>query len=414
MTTGAAADPAARDRWLRGTRAIAWMTGLVAAGLTAAFSIAAAHAFKGHDGRAHATRVSATAGRSHSHLTVPPPQHVPAISGAPTPLQAPSQPPAAAAPSRHRRPRCQARRDRARDRAVARARHDSERRGPPTTGDGGGTCRRRGGACGDRPVVQPVSRRLRAFAPQCGRRPAGPGEPAAAEAIVAALRAAELSNGAVDPTVGEALILAGYDRTFSAGLREPPQALSARRVPGWRAVCVDRARGRVTIPAGVRLDLGATAKALAADRAATAAAAAAGCGVLVNLGGDIAVAGTQPPEGWPVRVADDHRASLAAPGQSLTIRSGGLATSSTTARCWGTASHHIIDPRTSRPTRSRWRTVSVAAGSCVDANTASTAAIVLDDAAPDWLESHRLPARLVARDGAVLTVAGWPAERVAA
>ena len=98
MTTGAAADPAARDRWLRGTRAIAWITGLVAAGLTAAFSIAAAHAFKGHDGRAHATRVSATAGRPHSHLTVPPPQHVPAISGAPTPLQAPSQPPVAAAP----------------------------------------------------------------------------------------------------------------------------------------------------------------------------------------------------------------------------------------------------------------------------------------------------------------------------
>lgn len=253
---------------------------------------------------------------------------------------------------------------------------------------------------------------------ELSRLNAGAGRPTAVtplllEAIGAALRAAELSNGAVDPTVGEALILAGYDRTFSAGLREPTQALSARRVPGWRAVCVDRVRGRVTIPAGVQLDLGATAKALAADRAATAAAAAAGCGVLVNLGGDIAVAGTQPPQGWPVRVADDHRASLTAPGQSLTIRSGGLATSSTTARCWGTASHHIIDPRTSRPARSRWRTVSVAAGSCVDANTASTAAIVLDDSAPDWLESHRLPARLVARDGAVLAVAGWPAERVA-
>lgn len=233
------------------------------------------------------------------------------------------------------------------------------------------------------------------------------------EAILAALRAAELTDGAVDPTIGEALILAGYDRDFSVGLKQPAHPLSARRVPGWWAVSVDHALRRVTTSRDVRLDLGATAKALAADRAA-AAAAAGGSGVLVNLGGDIAVAGSPPLNGWPVRVADDHQAPPDAPGQWLTIRSGGLATSSTTVRRWGLASHHIIDPRTGRPAASRWRTVSVAAASCVDANTASTAAIVRGDDAPAWLEAHGLPARLVDRNGEVLTVASWPEELIAA
>lgn len=235
------------------------------------------------------------------------------------------------------------------------------------------------------------------------------------EAIVVALRAAELTEGAVDPTIGEALLLAGYDQDFSVGMREPALRLSARRVPGWQAVSVDLALRRVTIPRGVRLDLGATAKALAADRAAAAAAAATGgSGVLVNLGGDIAVAGSAPSGGWPVRVAEDHRAPADAPGQSLTIRSGALATSSTTVRRWGRTSHHIIDPQTGRPAESRWRTVSVAAGNCVDANTASTAAIVQGEGAPEWLQARGMPARLVDRHGKVLTVASWPEELVAA
>jgi len=90
--------------------------------------------------------------------------------------------------------------------------------------------------------------------------------------------------------------------------------------------------------------------------------------------------------------------------------SGGLATSSTTVRRWrsGTVElHHLVDPRTGRPAESPWRTVSVAAGSCVDANVASTASFLLDDA-PAWLESRGLPARLVRIDGETTVVAGWP------
>jgi FAD:protein FMN transferase len=229
-----------------------------------------------------------------------------------------------------------------------------------------------------------------------------------------ALRAAELTGGIVDPTIGRALILAGYDRDFEQ-LTGEPVVLRGQRVPGWRRVLVDSDRGEVRIPRGVRLDLGATAKALGSDRAAAAVAnAAPGVGVLVNLGGDIATSGPPPPGGWTVRVADDHRAPADAPGQTIAIASGALATSSTTVRRFGQGAHHIVDPRTGLPAVSRWRTVSVAAGACVDANIASTAAVVLGDDAPAWLAERGLPARLVEHDGQVCTVAGWPRELAAA
>ncbi len=164
----------------------------------------------------------------------------------------------------------------------------------------------------------------------------------------------------------------------------------------------------------MRLDLGATAKALAADHAAVAAAAAAGCGVLVSLGGDMAAAGTAPSDGWRIRVTDDHGSPPEAPGQWIAIRSGGLATSSTTTRRWQTDSgvaHHLVAPGTGRSANGPWRTVSVAAGSCLDANIASTAALVRGGQALEWLESIGLPSRLVGTDGTVQHLGGWPTER---
>jgi thiamine biosynthesis lipoprotein len=182
-------------------------------------------------------------------------------------------------------------------------------------------------------------------------------------------------------------------------------------VPGWRSVRLDRRRLRAQLSNGAQLDLGATAKAWAADRCAEIIAAQAGSGVLVSLGGDIAVAGPPPAGGWRVRVTDDHAAGPEAPGQTVTIRSGGLATSSTTVRAWavgGRRMHHIINPATGEPAQSCWRTVSVAAASCVDANTASTAAIIRREAALPWLRDGGLPARLVRQDGTVETTGGWP------
>ena len=240
-----------------------------------------------------------------------------------------------------------------------------------------------------------------------------------AELIAVALRAADLTDGHVDPTCGQALAAAGYDRDFSelssqqADHRAGQSVPAAGPIAGWRHVLLDADRRLVRLDHGAQLDLGATAKAWAADHCAELIATRLGCGVLVSLGGDIAVAGPAPPDGWQVRVTDDHAAPTDAPGQTVAIRSGGLATSSTTVRTWTTADqrmHHIIDPATGQPTQSCWRTVSVAAGTCVDANIASTASIIRGEAAVSWLTDADLPARLVRRDGRSVTTAGWPAE----
>ena len=234
------------------------------------------------------------------------------------------------------------------------------------------------------------------------------------EAVEVALRAARLTDGLVDPTVGTAMRVLGYDRDFAqVAAGGPPLRVSVGPVPGWRLLQVDRRALTITVPAGVELDLGATAKALCADRAARAAAAASGVGVLVSLGGDIAVAGAAPAEGWAVKIADDHAAALDAPGQTVVIRAGGLATSGVSVRRWVRGDdelHHLIDPATGRPADPTWRTVSVAAGSCVDANTATTASVLLGRAAPEWLAERGLPARLVTPGGQVVLAGGWPAE----
>lgn len=241
--------------------------------------------------------------------------------------------------------------------------------------------------------------------------------PLLAGAIRAALRGAQLTDGDVDPTVGQAMETIGYDRDFaSVPTRSGPLRVTVSHVPSWRAIELDGAASLMTVPVGVRLDLGATAKAWAADESADKIAGAFNCGVLVSLGGDIAVAGEVPPDGWAIRVQDvTGDPHTAAPGSSgvIAIRTGGLATSSTTARRWqrgGDLLHHILDPRTGRPAESAWRTVSVAAGSALDANIASTAAIIRGRRATGWLAQLGLPARLVALDGSVTTVAGWPEE----
>jgi thiamine biosynthesis lipoprotein len=233
------------------------------------------------------------------------------------------------------------------------------------------------------------------------------------EAVEVALAAAETTGGLVDPTVGRSLRLSGYDGRFASVRLRDGRSFRATfaPAPGWRRVELDARQRTVRMPQGVELDLGATAKALAADRSARASAGASGSGVLVSLGGDIAVAGPAPECGWPVRIADDHASGLDEPGPTIAIERGGLATSGTTVRRWraGDAElHHIVDPATGRPAETCWRTVSVTAQTCVDANVASTAAILLGEEAPAWLEARGLPARLVRSSGEVVLAAGWP------
>jgi len=258
--------------------------------------------------------------------------------------------------------------------------------------------------------------RFRADSEVCALRGgrARPVSPLLAEAIAVALRAAALTDGDVDPTVGAAMSAIGYDRDFGQIERTGPAVpITVRQVPGWREVRLEGCL--LTMPEGLSLDLGATAKAWAADRSAARIARRLGCGVLVSLGGDIAVAGPPPDGGWRIRVQDVTGSPDDPPDGPyalVAIRDGGLATSSTRARRWrrgGRVLHHILDPRTGLPAEPVWRTVSVAAGTCADANAASTAAVIRGRRAPGWLAGLGLPARLVDASGVVLTVAGWPA-----
>ncbi|MGN6678855.1 MAG: FAD:protein FMN transferase [Streptosporangiaceae bacterium] len=245
--------------------------------------------------------------------------------------------------------------------------------------------------------------------------------PLFAAALAAALRAAEITDGDVDPTCGGSLQRLGYDKDFAdvatdtSPLMRPPVP-----APGWRCVEFDAAQLSARVPSCVVLDLGATAKAFAADVAANRIFEQIGCGVLVNLGGDIAVAGPPPEGGWRIGVNDgastggadiDHGAGGLSEHQCVAVEAGGIATSCPAVRSWRRGAqdlHHIVVPGTGRPAEIYWSSVSVAAATCVDANTASTASIIRGHRALRWLHALNLPARLTRHGGTVVTTGGWP------
>jgi FAD:protein FMN transferase len=225
--------------------------------------------------------------------------------------------------------------------------------------------------------------------------------------VGAALDAAAQTDGAVDPTLGLAMQRIGYDRDIAELVADAEEAPALDpQSDGWRGVRLHREVGLLTVPVGISLDLGATAKAWTADHAARTLAERYRTGVLVELGGDLAVAGDRPG-GWCIQVAE----RAGGDGQLVTVHSGGLTTSTTTVRRWtrgGRPMHHIVDPATGRPADGPWRTVSVAASSAFAANVASTAAIVRGADAVAWLTGRGLAARLVGVDGSITTTPGWP------
>lgn len=239
-----------------------------------------------------------------------------------------------------------------------------------------------------------------------------PVRPLTMELVRVALDAARETGGLCDPTIGSALVAAGYDTDI-----ESVRARVAHQVPvvpalGWRSVRVDDRFGLVGVHPSGHLDLGATAKAWTADHAAGRAAALIGRPVLVSIGGDLAVAGEGRP--WSVNVSEFEGDE----GEQVTLTHGALTTSSTRGRRWRTQfgeAHHVIDPRTGTSAGGPWRTCSVWAPSAVAANAASTAALVLGDDALGWLADRGYVARLVDLDGAVTHEGDWPRpeERVA-
>jgi thiamine biosynthesis lipoprotein len=250
-----------------------------------------------------------------------------------------------------------------------------------------------------------------------GQGRAVPVSPLLYAALDAAAIVATRTAGIVDPTIGSALVELGYDRDF-ADLVDVPDAPPAVPVPapGWWQVRLDPAARTVAIPTGVHVDLGSTGKAFAADRSARRIAEALDCGVLVNLGGDVAVAGPCPVDGWGVGIARSARTAPSDADQVVALHSGGLASSGTTSRTWsrdGRRVHHIIDPWTGEVAPATWALVSVLAPSCLEANGWSTASVVWGEDAPGNLAAHGIAARLVASDGSLVLVGDWPVAHAA-
>lgn len=232
-------------------------------------------------------------------------------------------------------------------------------------------------------------------------------------ALVAALRAADATGDMVDPTVLPALIALGYDRDFDE-LANGDSILEHVAVPamGPSAIHLDLEAHTVMLDPPCQLDLGASAKALVVDLVASDVAQSGG--VVVELGGDVAVRGQGPQGPWAIAVSD----SLVIDGEEprVALRHGGVATSSTAARTWRVGErtvNHIVDPRTGHCARGLYTTATVSASDCVLANAFATAALLWNEDASYHIAQAGWSARLVRRDRTLEFVGGWPEDEAA-
>lgn len=237
-------------------------------------------------------------------------------------------------------------------------------------------------------------------------------DPLTIDLVELGLEAARRTDGLCDPTVGRALLLAGYSSDIDQLRNRTIDAEPARRAAGWRTVSVDRAGSAIGVQPDGLLDLGAVAKAWAADTAAREATSRTSRATLVSIGGDVAVAasaGGADQRPWLIDVSETENGR----GQQVMLTHGGLTTSSIGGRRWRTTSgprNHLIDPRTGASARGPWRTCTVWAEQAHRANEASTAALLCGANAPGWLSARGYAGRLVHRDGWVLNVGPWPTD----
>jgi FAD:protein FMN transferase len=211
-----------------------------------------------------------------------------------------------------------------------------------------------------------------------------------ADTLRTALRAADETDGVVEPGLGASLEAAGYTRDFELLAPDPRPPASAAPGGAWRRFLV--VGHRVGVPAGVRLDLNGVVKALAVDDA---------LGLLegngfVSAGGDVAARGE-----LTVALPD---------GDAVSLRRGGLATSGDAKRRWVRADlvqHHLIDARTGRPAESPWAQVTACGATCLAADVAAKAGYLLGANGPAWLDRRGIPGRFLSRDGRVATNAAW-------
>ncbi len=227
------------------------------------------------------------------------------------------------------------------------------------------------------------------------------------QALQHAIRLAELSNGLVTPTVGAALIAAGYDRDFQS--LQPSESTDARipthsPVPDWRQIVCDARRRKVALPANMQLDLGGSAKGWAAAHLAQQLGRR--FPTLVDAGGDIAISGPRRNGApWPVAVADPRASDEDL--ELLMVRRGGIATSGVDYRRWqrhGSWQHHLIDPRTGAPAETNLLAVTVIAPTLALAELAAKVVLLVgEEEGLRWLAARpALAALLVNQSGAVL------------
>ena len=210
-----------------------------------------------------------------------------------------------------------------------------------------------------------------------------------AQMVERALKAARATRGLVDPTLAAALKSAGYDRDFDE-LEARAEPVRRGRPGRWRTV---RVVGRLlSRPIGLELDLNGVVKGHTVDEALGLLA---GEG-FVTAGGDYAGRGAF---------------DVALPGGgAVRVTRGGLATSGTTTRRWlraGAWQHHLIDPRTGSPAETPWDEVTVSAGTCLHADIAAKAALLLGVDGPGWLDERGLAGRFLAPDRSELLNENW-------
>jgi FAD:protein FMN transferase len=213
--------------------------------------------------------------------------------------------------------------------------------------------------------------------------------PLFASMVELALTAWEQTDGLVDPSLGAALVSAGYDRDFDALRDDPRPPGPPQRSARGRIVLAGRL---LAVPAGVELDLNGVVKARTVDEALTLVR---GDG-WVSAGGDLAARG-------PLTVGVPG-------GDSVRLLRGGLATSGVDRRRWrrhGAEQHHLLDPRTGRPARAPWMHVTVCGASCIAADVAAKAAFLLGEEGPAWLDARNLPGRFRTASDEVVTNASW-------
>lgn len=227
-------------------------------------------------------------------------------------------------------------------------------------------------------------------------------------ALDAAWRAFSATEGLCDPTVLPALLSLGYVDDYDLiAQRDDIVAGTPVPSPGFNALHWDRDAHTVSPDQGCQIDLGASAKALCADLVATDLAERGG--VIVEIGGDVAVRGQGSNGPWAIGVSDSL--SLTGREPRISIAAGGVATSSTGTRTWrigAETANHVIDPRTGWYANGDYATASVSASSCVLANAFATAALLWDEDAAFHIAQAGWSARLVRRDGTVEFVGGWP------